>query len=160
MAAIFVSDYNKNYTQLAEYLTYLSTNETAYELHREWRKNYTYENHIKNKPLLESSWHCRVCQWVIDNTNNISHIKADKKCIEVKKTQSFYDNISDFEGRLINVRPNKHFAYYIVVDKTLRAVPDVHTLEFFQMEADDAIIITHEEMKKCTLGRPFKSFQF
>ena len=44
------------------------------------------------------------------------------------------------------------------MDKTLRAVPDENTLESFQMEADDAIIISHEEMKKCVLGRPFKSF--
>ena len=62
-AAIFVADYNGSYSQLAEYLTYLSTNEEAYESHREWRKNFTYEGNIKNKPQLQSSWYCDVCRW-------------------------------------------------------------------------------------------------
>ena len=39
-AAIFVSDYKGNMQKLADYLTYLSTNETAYEVHRNWRKSF------------------------------------------------------------------------------------------------------------------------
>jgi Glycosyltransferase family 10 (fucosyltransferase) C-term len=64
-AAIFVADFNNNYTQLADYLTYLSNNETAYESHREWRKDFSYEDNIKNKPLLQSSWYCDVCRWAV-----------------------------------------------------------------------------------------------
>ena len=61
-AAIYISDY-QNISALVEYLTYLSTNETAYEQHRSWRSRFTYEGNVKNKPILKTSWFCRVCQW-------------------------------------------------------------------------------------------------
>jgi Glycosyltransferase family 10 (fucosyltransferase) C-term len=76
-AAIFVADFNNNYTLLAEYLTYLSNNETAYESHREWRKNFTYEGNIKNKPLLQTSWYCDVCRWAIANPL-LHHTKEER----------------------------------------------------------------------------------
>lgn len=67
-AAIFVSDYKGNMQKLADYLTYLSTNETAYEVHRNWRKSF---NSLKNRmenPLLREIWECRVCNWALEVT--------------------------------------------------------------------------------------------
>ncbi len=61
-AAIFVSDYD-NMTQLADYLNFLTTNETAYEAHRVWHHDYNYQRHIADKPILQNSWFCRVCEW-------------------------------------------------------------------------------------------------
>ena len=88
-AAIFIADYNGSYTKLAEYLTYLSNNETAYESHREWRTNFTYESNIKDKPLLQSSWYCNVCRWAADNAEKpqLSHNrqKRIKICDEKMK---------------------------------------------------------------------------
>ena len=78
-AAIFIADYNGDYNKLAEYLTYLSTNETAYEVHREWRKTFTHEGHIKNKPLLQSSWYCDVCRWAADNADNAQFSENRRK---------------------------------------------------------------------------------
>lgn len=83
-AAIFVADFNGNYTRLAEYLTYLSNNETAYESHREWRKDFTYEGNIQNKPLLQSSWYCDVCRWAIAHPQ-LCQTREErlKKCVAV-----------------------------------------------------------------------------
>ena len=71
-AAIFVADFQNNYTALAAYLTYLTTNETAYEEHRQWRYEYNYEKNIANKPILQNSWHCRVCQWAVREAQNMT----------------------------------------------------------------------------------------
>jgi hypothetical protein len=72
-AAIFVDDYGDNYTALADYLKYLSSNETAYEEHRAWRKTFTYETNIAHKPLMQQSWYCRVCQWAVQAADTVSH---------------------------------------------------------------------------------------
>ena len=61
-AAIHVSDF-QNISALVDYLKYLSTNETAYEQHRSWRSRFTFEGNVRNKPILKTSWFCRVCQW-------------------------------------------------------------------------------------------------
>jgi len=68
-AAIFIADYNGNMEALADYLKYLSRNETAYEEHRAWRKTFSYEENIRNKPLLQKSWECRVCEWAAENVH-------------------------------------------------------------------------------------------
>jgi hypothetical protein len=82
-AAIFVADYNGSYSKLAEYLTYLSTNESAYEEHREWRKDFSYEKNIQNKPILQTSWYCNVCRWAAQSTQLQQHgLKRLKKCGE------------------------------------------------------------------------------
>lgn len=63
-AVIFVSDFQYNATALADYLLYLTRNETAYEEHRDWRQNFSRANYIIGKPeLITRSWHCRVCDW-------------------------------------------------------------------------------------------------
>lgn len=64
-AAIFVADYGDNYTALADYLKYLSTNESAYEEHRAWRKTFTYHGNFAHKPLMQQSWYCGVCKWAV-----------------------------------------------------------------------------------------------
>ena len=46
-AAIFIADYNDNMTALVEYLKYLTTNETAYEEHRNWRHTFSYERNTR-----------------------------------------------------------------------------------------------------------------
>jgi Glycosyltransferase family 10 (fucosyltransferase) C-term len=63
-SVIFVDDYHGNITALAAYLSYLSTNETAYEELREWRKTFTRAEYVRGKPeLLTRSWYCRLCDW-------------------------------------------------------------------------------------------------
>ena len=68
-AAIFIADYNGDMQALANYLTYLTRNETAYEEHRAWRRNFSYAENIKDKPLLQKPWECRVCEWAVANVH-------------------------------------------------------------------------------------------
>ena len=49
-AAIFLDDF-KDIKSLIGYLTFLSQNETAYERHRAWRHDYTYEG-VRHKDYL------------------------------------------------------------------------------------------------------------
>ena len=68
-AAIFIADYNGDMQALANYLNYLTRNETAYEEHRAWRRNFSYAENIKDKPLLQKPWECRVCEWAVANVH-------------------------------------------------------------------------------------------
>jgi hypothetical protein len=67
-AAIFMDDY-KDTKALVEYLQLLSQDEKAYEKHRAWRHNYSYEGVTMNNPLLRDTFWCKVCQWAV----NMSH---------------------------------------------------------------------------------------
>ena len=63
-AAIFVADFPDT-SSLAKYLLHLSENETAYEIHRQWRRESGADGKMKimkSSPLLATSWPCRVCQ--------------------------------------------------------------------------------------------------
>ena len=68
-AAIFIADYNGDMKALANYLNYLTRNESAYEEHRAWRKTFSYAENIKDKPMLQQSWYCHVCQWAVSTMN-------------------------------------------------------------------------------------------
>ena len=100
-AAIFIADYNGNYTQLAEYLTYLSNNETAYESHREWRRNFTYESNIKDKPLLQTTWYCNVCRWAADNAEDSQFIHNRQKRTKICHEKSKKTNLPWFKLQLL-----------------------------------------------------------
>lgn len=68
-AAIFVSDYKGNIQKLAQYLTYLSNNETAYEEHRNWRKTFDSSRNSRENIQLRDSWECKVCNWAVEEKN-------------------------------------------------------------------------------------------
>lgn len=84
-AAIFVEDFNNNYTALAEYLTYLISNETAYEEHRNWRYNFNHVRHRQDKALLRHSWTCRICRWSVETSLTHHHHKTNKHCDDTGK---------------------------------------------------------------------------
>ena len=149
-AAIFVADFNNNYTQLANYLTYLSNNETAYESHREWRKTFTYEGNIKKNSLLQSSWYCDVCRWAIENAAKIGSQKNDAVCLREERTQYFSTNITHFEG--MTVKSSSSHDIYLVANSTLRLIPE--TLASLRSQVENAIFIPDAEMKKCVRGEP------
>ena len=149
-AAIFIADYNGDYNKLAEYLTYLSTNETAYEVHREWRKTFTHEGHIKNKPLLQSSWYCDVCRWAADNAGKISRHKADELCRIDEMLKTFSSTIGNFEGQAIRARGDH--SMYLVEKGTLRLIPDSDTLESLHLVFDGTLWVSDAEVKKCVKG--------
>jgi hypothetical protein len=72
-AAIFVADYHGNITALAEYLLYLTVNETAYEEHRVWRQSFRIKEYHDSKDLLRYTWECRICLWAANAINQITH---------------------------------------------------------------------------------------
>ena len=61
-SVIFYSDYS-NMNELLNYLNYLMSNETAYELHREWRRDFNVTKRIETNEYLSTPWYCRICQW-------------------------------------------------------------------------------------------------
>ena len=64
LAAIFVEDY-PDAAALGKYLTYLAQNETAYELHRAWHRDFDQAKHIANTPRLHNTLICQVCAWAV-----------------------------------------------------------------------------------------------
>ena len=84
-AAIFAADFKEDYQKLANYLSYLSLNETAYEEHRAWRKEFNSTAHIKNHYILRNTWYCRTCEWAINKMvtiNNEKNKDSDNKNYE------------------------------------------------------------------------------
>jgi hypothetical protein len=61
-AVIFVDAF-PSIAELSNYLKYLLSNETAYEEHREWRKEFSYEKNVAGNKWLDKSWQCHVCEW-------------------------------------------------------------------------------------------------
>lgn len=85
-AAIFVADFPDT-SSLAKYLLHLSENETAYEIHRQWRRESGADGKMKimkSSPLLATSWPCRVCQWAaltaLTNSSGHYHLSKDGRC--------------------------------------------------------------------------------
>ena len=67
-ADIIASDFG-NLQALADHINYLMHNETAYEEHRAWRREYSYDKYmtlLHKNPLLAKSWHCRTCEWALN----------------------------------------------------------------------------------------------
>ena len=65
MSVIFVADFDHNIEKLSKYLTYLSTNESAYEEHREWRQTFNQTKHVQDNIHLRDTWYCRTCMWAV-----------------------------------------------------------------------------------------------
>ena len=75
-SVIFVSDFEGDQVKLANYLKYLSLNETAYEEHRNWRKHFNSTRNTEGNNLLRNSWYCNTCAWAISkmsDRDNIDH---------------------------------------------------------------------------------------
>lgn len=99
-AAIFISDYDKNYTRLSEYLLYLSRNESAYEEHRLWRVNFSSTENSRKNALLRNSWYCRTCQYAADIANN----KRNKIIATTKEDATNYNNKNKLRSKPLALR--------------------------------------------------------
>lgn len=177
-AAIFIADYNNDYKKLADYLNYLSTNETAYEEHREWRKDFTYEKNIKNKPLLQNSWYCNVCRWSLSNSKLYSNKqKLMRKCSsnfildDKKNNLNLKLNINNtntkvlgnthikdyFEVDLKNNRrvvkgPNEDI--YLIRNKTLHLIPNIKTFHTLNIDINSIRNVGKSQLKRYRMGVP------
>lgn len=60
-AAIFLDDFNDDVQKLGTYLTYLASNESAYEEHRAWRRHT--KSSVPLPVMITQPWPCRICSW-------------------------------------------------------------------------------------------------
>jgi Glycosyltransferase family 10 (fucosyltransferase) C-term len=163
-AAIFVADFKGNYTALAEYLTYLTKNETAYEEHRAWRKNFTYVGNVKNKPLLQRSWHCNVCLWaaqqmeererkggVVSTSNGGANGMTRDHCESMEKMKAFCSHLDFFQGKA--ARGGGAEVFY-VSNGTLRSFPNGGTFEAMGLDFNTVVSLSEAEMARCPKGPP------
>ena len=66
-AAIIASDFS-DLQAFVDHIHYLMQNETAYEEHRAWRRDFSYDTyiaHMNRHPLIGKSWICRTCEWAM-----------------------------------------------------------------------------------------------
>jgi hypothetical protein len=168
-----VSDY-PSIQELADYLNYLMKNETAYEEHRNWRLNYTLEENVKNKPLMDRSWQCRVCDWAanqyyllleneqlqqavgleedtVSNYNKtglpLSKI-SNRECMVKSEVKSKLSK--DYESRLL--RPSNQKGIYLVKDGILRLVPDFDTFVALKFDLSNVRVIEPIEFDRMIVG--------
>lgn len=157
-AAIYVSDFNNNFTALAAYLAFLSMNETAYEGHRSaWRHSFVASKAYVGKPLLERSWACRVCDWAIQEMSN-GHNKSKKICDKLRdaSTQDLVKGVGSgqLNGRAIRGSTR---TVYLVVNGTLRHVPDMDMFFALKLELDKVLVFPDKEIERLVMGPPLQN---
>lgn len=161
-AAIFVADY-ENLTMLTDYLKYLLTNETAYEEHHAWRKDFSYENNLKGKPLMLRSWQCRVCEWaakqfwlqqehgVGDHGGNVTYKISNAICPEdpsVPVVKSLLPK--EKEGTLYRHRSQK--SVYLVKNGVLHLIPDFNTFIALGFDISNIKVVDSYEFDRMMIG--------
>lgn len=170
-AAIFVHDFGGDYVKLADYLTFLSTNETAYEVHRAWRKTFDYQANIARKPLLKDSWFCRVCQWVVATVHNATVSHQIGNANVSAKDASYVPSLlhkrthicpnttaggqpikapPDWEGKAVRGSGQKQV--FIVKQGALRGVPDADTFIAMGFTFDKVMVVGDKEIEAVWQG--------
>lgn len=149
-AAIFLADYHDNYTALVQYLNFLTTNESAYEEHRsEWRKGFTYEKNIRDKPLMQENWWCRACQWAVKEAPK--HHKRTRLCIHHNEAKPVKAKLGP-EWENISVRPKNSKQVYLVKDGVLRPIPDIGTFLGLKLDFEKVKVIESHEFERMIVG--------
>lgn len=141
-AVIFLSDFNNNYTSVAEYLIYLSHNESAYEEHRAWRKDFDYHRNIRGKALMEKSWECRICEWAVEIAPQ--HHKRTRNC-----ERNHENRIHQFEGLAVRGSSRQVF---LIQNSTRRAVPDLDTFFAMKLDLSKIIVLSDNELNSIPQG--------
>lgn len=161
-AAIHIGDYNGNYTTLVNYLQYLSNNETAYEEHRSWRYNFSFQRNIAKSPLMERSWFCRVCDWAarVGPELSAANLGQLNKCSDPSHAgaggtvSSPGDNIKNYEGKAVKGQSREIF---LVSNGTLRAIPNFDTFVSMKLDWKTVLTILDDVLKSWPTGTPMPS---
>jgi hypothetical protein len=173
-AAIYVADY-PNIEALAAYLKYLTTNETAYEEHKAWRKTYNLEQLKREKPLLQNSWYCRVCRWAVANAH--THRKRTRVCSNsgsgttgigvgagvvgstkisnadgLKSSNALKERRLDLNGKAVRGHSGKQL--FVVQNGTLHLVPDMDTFKSLHLQLSEVALLPDFELKSIVIGEP------
>lgn len=148
-AAIFIADFDNNATALVEYLHHLSHNETAYEVHRQWRKDFSYERNVKDRPLMEKSWYCRICEWAV-RTAPLHH-KRTTVCEKAENGEAQPINLSSLNGRAVKSSGRE---VYFVQNASLHLIPDLPTFFSLDLELEKVLAISESQLKNLPRGEP------
>ena len=148
-AAIFIADFNNNATALVEYLYYLSLNETAYEVHRQWRQGFSYARNLKDRPLMEKSWYCRICEWAV-KTAPLQH-KRTTVCEKSESGEVQLINLAQYNGRAMKSGGREVF---YVQNNSLHLIPDLPTFFSLELELEKVLTISDAEFKRLPMGFP------
>jgi len=149
-AAIFIADFGDNFTAMHEHLNNLMNNETAYEDLRSWRKTFNFAEWARTRPLLQKSWFCRICDWAVAARSDEAFVK---KSHELKKQHFCDEKTGELHIDNKAVRGSGK-QVYLLSNNTLRAIPNMDTLESLKISLDDVVVITDHELKKYTMGEP------
>jgi hypothetical protein len=151
-AAIFVADYNGDYKSLINYLLCLTTNETAYEEHRAWRHNFSYEENIKYKPLLQKSLQCRICDWAARTLAENPSISAGRTSECEEPLRHAHKTLSDaYEGQLVRSSTKEIF---LLQNGTIHHIPNMDTFRSLKFDLNNVLYIPESEFKKLRKGHP------
>lgn len=150
-SVIFMADYNDNVTALVDYLKYLVSNETAYEEHRNWRKDFSYQQNIKDKPLLEHSWHCRICQWALSaQTKDPNRFDSCPAPEEIhNKNKNLIKAPVEWNGKAVR---GGNRQIYLVKDGVLYPVPDLATFNSLNLQLESVMVVSNHEIAKYLVG--------
>lgn len=156
-AVIFLEDFEGNAEKLAKYLTYLSTNETAYEEHRNWRKTYSLKNHVKGNEMMEPNWMCKICQWALENQyahhKRVRHCALDDDSYDSSSGASGFEKIDPkrYNGKVVRSQGRE---VYFVEEGTLRLIPSLSTFFAMGMKLEEIIQISNREFQNMQQGQP------
>jgi hypothetical protein len=143
-AAIFVADFQGNMSALAEYLNYLTINETAYEEHRAWRNTFHIDDYHNSKDLLRYDWECRICHWAATAVNQINHPPPVCNSPVTSKL-----NLSEYEGKAIK---GGRRVIYFVVKGQLRPIPDFDTFLSLNLDLKNVVVVSDEVINSLPIG--------
>eukprot|EP01039_Chlorochromonas_danica_P006314 gene6314-6963_t len=178
-AAIFVADYPDR-ASLVQYLQLLVENETAYEEHRAWRKDFSYSTNLIGKPLLEKNWYCRVCQWAARESEKVTTTPALQEqynhSIQIHdrhyRLSSRHSHChsqdlpggggeevkkkepipSHLEGQAVRFRHSKQI--FLGKKGQLHAIPDMQTFLGLNLDVAKVVLLESADAERYVVGEP------
>lgn len=150
-AIIYLQDMNNNVSKLVEYLTYLTTNETAYEEHREWRRHYSLTTLKKHISLMGTTWPCAVCKWVLNNSH--LHHKRIRHCKDATNGNPPEEvrDVSKYNGKAIRGNGRE---VYLVQNGALRPIPDLNTLFSLNISLKSILLVPEKDFNSMKIIAP------
>ena len=97
---------------------------------------------FRDKPLLQKSWFCRVCEWAAQTAP--LHHKRPRMC-----DKSGHPLRPNIDGKA--VRGNSR-TIYLVSNGTLRSIPDLDTFFALKLELEKVISLSENEIKRYPMG--------
>lgn len=149
-SVICTTDFSDNH-ELIKYLNYLMTNETAYEIHRQWRHSFNSTTYLSSNSYLQTSWNCRVCQWAVKQKHHTNRGKIKARCLhDIKSIEKGF-----LDGEVVKIHSSRETFY--VKNGTLHSIPNLDTLIALHKTIHDVETLPDDLMQKIPKGDPLPS---